>query len=356
MIYQFLVQINRVRKDLDDFSHTTDLDKADVILLYVKNEAWGWNTIKTLRAQSQHFLKPILLVADQNFENMPDLADEVLIWPADEEAWFQKLSRVFAICHKLRGLAPLPESLGETSAKKILVLRFLYSREGYVLRPRRNFQSSVGYTFPLVQVLFQVEPGREVAYIEGLQEAQLLTTRLVDKLNVCPRCEHTQINYRELCPHCHSLNINEEATVHHFRCAYVGRESEFRRGVKMECPKCKRELRHIGVDYDKPVEVLWCVDCNHNFSEPQLSCFCLVCAHTFAPEDAFIKQINECELSQEGYRAAEEATLPGFGLLSILKKELGFYRREVFIEYLRIEAFRCRRYRYPSTFARVNLK
>jgi len=177
----------------------------------------------------------------------------------------------------------------------------------------------------------------------------------VDRVNLCPRCDHTQINFRESCPKCGSLNIGDEPTIHHFRCAYVGRESEYQRGVKLICPKCSNELRHIGVDYDKPSEVLWCNDCDHNFAEPRLSCFCLVCAHKFSPEDADIRSIYTYSLAEAGLQAAEEGVLPGSGLLSILKKELGFYKNEVFSEYLRIEVARCLRYRFHSTLARFNL-
>jgi hypothetical protein len=245
--------------------------------------------------------------------------------------------------------------MGETNSRKVMVLRYLYSRPDVVLKPSRNFQSSVGYSYPLLQLLFAVDAGTEVSFVQSLEEAQLLNTKLVDKINVCPHCQHTQINFRELCPECRSLNINEETTIHHFKCAYVGKESQFWRGTKLNCPKCSGDLKHIGVDYDKPASVLWCNDCNHNFSDPLLSCFCLVCGSSFAPEDAFIKQINECSLSQEGYRAAEEGALPGYGLINILKKELGFYKSEVFMEYLRLETSRCRRYGYHSTFGKMNL-
>ncbi|MCH7755769.1 hypothetical protein IH970_11690, partial [candidate division KSB1 bacterium] len=100
--------------------------------------------------------------------------------------------------------------------------------------------------------------------------------------------------------------------------------------------------------------MLWCNDCNQNFSEPLLSCYCLACAKTFPPENTLIKQINEYQLSQDGIRAAEEGALPGSGLINILKKEVGFYKREAFMEMLRIEVFRCRRYEYKSTLSRFN--
>lgn len=356
LIYKFLVSINGFRKQLPKFVITEDFELADVLIVYAKNPEWGWNTIKTLRSQSKYFLKPLLLISDEDMANMSELVDEFLLSTATDVQILHKLERVFAVAQTVLQFGDLYASMGEANVKKILVLRFLYSRPEFTLRPLRNYHASVGYSYPLIQLLFQVEAGKEIHYIDELHEAQLLQTNLVDKINVCPHCEHAQINYRELCPHCNSLNIHEETTIHHYRCAYVGRESEFKQGLDLTCPKCSRQLKHIGVDYDKPADILWCNDCQQNFAEPVLSCFCLVCGKTFAPEDAFIKEINELRLSKEGVRAAEEGALPGFGIINILKKELGFYKHEVFMEFLRIESFRCRRYNYHSTFSKINFE
>ena len=62
------------------------------------------------------------------------------------------------------------------------MVRHLYTRESEILAPIRNHQSSVGYTFPAAQILFKVKPGEEVAFLEELEEAQLLTSKLIDKL------------------------------------------------------------------------------------------------------------------------------------------------------------------------------
>lgn len=355
-VRRFMNDLKRESDAFNELSFTEELDLADLILLYIKTDKWGHNKIQELRSEPKHFLAPILVLCEQDVGVSTDLIDDRIEWPALQTKFSEKITKLLDVCRKVQDLVAIPDSVGEIGLKKILVLRYLYTREGEVLRPSRNHRSSVGYTFPLAQTLFNVEPGQEFAFLESLEEAQLILPKLKDKVNVCPFCEHTQINFRELCPHCRSLNISEETTIHHFRCAYIGKESEFRQGLQLRCPKCGTELRHIGVDYDKPSEILWCTDCNHNFSEPLLSCFCLACAKTFPPENTLIKQVNEYTLAQDGFRAAEEGALPGSGLINILKKEVGFYKREVFMEMLRIEVSRCRRYKYKSTLSRFNLR
>ncbi|MFQ5649278.1 MAG: hypothetical protein ACE5IY_04995 [bacterium] len=352
--------LKRLREDMPYFRNvrlTRSLSAAHYLILHVLSEAWGWKAMRAIKSRPALFLKPILLLHECEATSLAGVVDEALPWPVSYTLFEEIVHNKFAhMTEKLDSLVELPKSLGELGLKKVLVLRFLYSRPNSVLEPVRDRCAKVGYSYPLVRLLFQVRAGVELEHLESLQEATVLSAKLVDRVNVCPHCEHTQINFRELCPHCNSLNINEEATVHHFRCAFVGRESEFARGEKLICPKCHNELRHIGVDYDKPSEVLWCGDCGHNFSDPRLSCFCLACATTFAPEEALVKQISAYTLAQEGYRAAEEGVLPGFGLINILKKELGFYKREVFLDYLQLEVARCKRYRVPSTLSKFELQ
>ncbi len=331
-------------------------DEADVILIHTNTDAWGWEAVKAIRTKPEHFLKTCLLLTQKHLAATADIVDQVLYWPLSPAVFFEALGKVAQFNEKLARLAEIPNSIGMLGLRKVLLLRYLYTRDPCVLLARRNFQSAAGYTYPLMQLLFNVEAGQEFNIIQSLEESQLLTSKLIDRVHICPFCEHAQINFRELCPNCNALNIGEETTIHHFRCAYVGKESEFKQDLELSCPKCSRTLEHIGVDYDKPAEVLWCNDCKHNFADPKLSCFCLACGKSFDPEDAFVRQIGDLTLTLEGFRAAEDGLLPGHGVISILKKELGFYKKEVFVEYLNLEASRCQRYKYHSTLARLNLK
>lgn len=336
-------------------SLTGTVDDADIIIVQSKNLDWGKNTLRHLKKQSNNFLKPVLLISTKPPEELQFLIDDSLQWPLTQDSFIESLEKLTNINQKLEMLEELAPSTNEFELKQVLLLRHLYSRETSTLKPQRNYTAKVGYTYPLANALFDVAPGVETQSLSILEEKKLLNFTIEDKVNLCPNCEHTHINYREICPHCKSLNIFEEATIHHFRCAHVGRESEYLHDGQLICPKCSRELRHIGVDYDKPSEILWCNSCNHNFSEPLLSCFCLACAHNFSPQDAFLENINEYTLSGEGMRAAEEGILPGLGITNILKKEVGFYNIQIFNELLQIELARCQRYKYESTLSKFNL-
>lgn len=119
-----------------------------------------------------------------------------------------------------------------------------------------------------------VEPRR---HAEALAEAGALSRTFFDRVHVCPDCNSSRLNVREECPACRGAAIDEEASVHHFACAHLALERAFRAGDKLVCPKCRKTLRHFGVDYDKPGSATVCNGCGHVDGEPAVGFRCIDC-------------------------------------------------------------------------------
>ncbi len=332
---------------------------ADVIVLYIADKAheqWGLETVNAIKAQPRLFLKPLLALSERHLEGFEDVVDEELILPVQPGSLESKIERLLSISRRANGLTAAQETLSGSVLSQILLLQFLYTRDNYLLKPRRDACSSLGYSYPLVQSLLNGSSGADVEVMEGLERSFLLKWELEDKVNLCPYCQHFQINFREICPECRSLEVKEEATIHHFRCACVGKETDFREGPVLRCPKCRKELRHIGVDYDRPTEDLWCASCGSNFYETQVQCYCINCGKIFPPEESLLKYIKTYSLTPEGVSAAQSGVLPGVGLMNLLEGEVYLYKYDVFKEFFRLEVLRCRRYKYASSLARVTMK
>jgi len=270
-----------------------------------------------------------------------------------EDSLSSRIEKLLSISRRVDDLDSMPAEEGLERQREILLLRYLLTREKRRFNPVRHLHSRFGYVYPAVRALFDLEAGDEFDLLDGLEDANLIRGDLVDRIHLCPFCRHYQVNFREICPDCQSLRIQEERTIHHFRCAYVGREKEFLKGNLLRCPKCGREIRHIGVDYDKPAANLWCRDCSSNFAEPMVSCFCLNCARSFAPDSALPMLVKSYSLTNNGKQAAEAGFIPETGLTEILKHEFGFYKPSVFQELLRLEIARCTRNDFDSTLGRV---
>ena len=187
---------------------------------------------------------------------------------------------------------------------QIRMLRYIFSRGGE-LKPSTNRMSKIGYDYPFIQSHLQMSHDNQLVDFLGRAEKDgLLHSTLVDHVHSCHSCDSTYLHYRECCPECHSIDIRSEDIIHHFVCAHVAPESDFKKDDHLECPKCDKELRHIGIDYDKPSSMYFCNQCGNKFQNPVMDAFCVDC-HTHSRLDELIsRKINSFTLSSTGERIA----------------------------------------------------
>ncbi len=138
-----------------------------------------------------------------------------------------------------------------------------------------------------------------------LQESGLLRATFFDRFPVCSHCQSARQTVREQCAKCRSANLTEEIFLHHFRCAYQGAEEEFRRGHDLVCPKCSRELLHLGADYDRPGSMMKCLSCGHAVSDAVVAFTCLDCGAQFDASDMVMRNAFSYALTERGYSFAE---------------------------------------------------
>jgi len=109
-----------------------------------------------------------------------------------------------------------------------------------------------------------------IKHLNGFASQDYFGRQTIDKVNICYDCNSSYLNFSECCTKCNSLDLKSEELVHHFRCAYVGPQSDFVKDEKLVCPKCDHQLKHIGIDYDKPSEIHTCKSCNHSSQETKM--------------------------------------------------------------------------------------
>jgi CheY-like chemotaxis protein len=127
-----------------------------------------------------------------------------------------------------------------------------------------------------------------------------LQKEFFDRFHTCYRCSSSRLHIREECATCNSAQLREEAYIHHFRCGFQGVDTDFRHGDTLTCPKCRQELLHFSVDYDKPGTLLVCGQCGHAESEPTVGFLCMDCNAHCATDRAATIDIYSYKLTQEG--------------------------------------------------------
>ncbi len=182
----------------------------------------------------------------------------------------------------------------------IKALHYAYTRN-VSLTPYRDRTSPVGYHIPFLSSI--VSDGEIVSYLQLLDKwsaKSKLTTYLIDKVNCCNTCYSSYLNFHETCSKCSSIELNYENLIHHFRCAYIGPESDFKKGDHLECPKCDKALNHIGIDYDKPAEIAKCKCCGHTSQETKMKARCVDCGEHNDLSQLNTLLIKRYELTAQG--------------------------------------------------------
>jgi hypothetical protein len=254
----------------------------------------------------------------------PARAEEALAqWRAGPH-WFRPafVDPASAVPHLADGAAPWDEALrvahhADAIARSLTLdpatLRFderllyhLYLREPAELVPVRDRNAKYLYRYPIVESL---EQGQEDsgAWLGALVRRNLLQPgTLVDRTRHCRQCASAHLHFLDVCPHCSSIEIRKGASLHCFACGHVAPEGDFHGDLGLVCPKCNAHLRHIGVDYDRPLTQFACARCHHAFIEPAVIVRCLDCAAEDDPSALDVREVSVLRLSPHG-RAALRA-------------------------------------------------
>jgi hypothetical protein len=182
-----------------------------------------------------------------------------------------------------------------------------------------------------------------------LARRDYLEERFLDRVSVCPKCASHHLNVREICPGCRRAHLANEGLLHHFRCGYVGRLSEFSTvddgdGSRL-CPKCNRKLHHIGTEYDRLGKAFVCRECGVISENPPVEAACLACgAHTPA-EDLVSVDVFSYVLTSLGSAAIRRGSLLDSDDELVFIAGAPVYRRWVILEFLDHEMKRLRHFK-----------
>jgi len=210
---------------------------------------------------------------------------------------FQQLQ---PLLDRLRRLPPIEPGADRAA---LYVLALAETREQAITAHRApHIAQTIEY--PL---LFGVPNPRSV--LEGLAEAGLLKRQFFDRLFICRQCNSSRLLVREVCGSCRSSDISELSLVHHYSCGHQAPEPHFIPGEGYQCPKCRKQLRHYGVDYDKPGRVTNCNTCSSTMAEPTAWFVCLDCHAEDACEDCAMQTWHHYEITSDGIAAVRSGSL-----------------------------------------------
>jgi hypothetical protein len=169
--------------------------------------------------------------------------------------------------------------------------------------------------------------------LEDLARGGYLKRQFYNKIIFCPVCNSQDLHFATLCPKCGSGHIVSTRVIEHSACGMLATEDEFRNGIGFACPKCHRELRLLGSDYQmpgvyfkchacaeltqKPLEKWRCSNCHEEMERDEIRELCLysfqlseVPAEPDIPGSIPRGQIEEF-LGHEGYEVQRNVKVTG---------------------------------------------
>ena len=186
-------------------------------------------------------------------------------------------------------------------------LQYIFTRNAEII-PQKNRTNKLGYAFPFINLFHDEESLKLFTLFNKIEKDQLITGTLKDQVQLCNPCHDSFLVYKETCPKCNSIDITPQDIIHHFVCAHVAPEEDFKveGSDEMECPKCTKSLRHIGIDYDKPSAVYHCNNCSNDFQNATVMAECHSCNHQNQLDELTQVSIKKYTLTMKGIQTIQQ--------------------------------------------------
>ncbi|MCG2588426.1 hypothetical protein [Rhodohalobacter sulfatireducens] len=255
-----------------------DASHADAIVVQTDSEFEAMETLREVRSDSSRTisLKPVFVSSYTNCgENIRLLFDGT--WT--EEHPENQLQFIRKITGSLKNLNTEVHELDFRRALSQRICQYLYSRVT-TLQPIRARYVNTGYAYSFISSIFKSSEGlKAIDLLDEMHQDGYVDGQRNEIIQSCNHCSGGYFNYRECCPSCGSPDLQSSDLIHHFVCAHVGPEDTFKNDDRLECPKCDKELRHIGIDYDKPSSMYTCRSCRNQFQNATVKALCVDCGN-----------------------------------------------------------------------------
>ncbi len=162
------------------------------------------------------------------------------------------------------------------------------------------------FEHPLLTI-WQVPVADSFTWLSRLRKKGWLESAgLHNRIRLCNTCSSGHLNYIDVCPSCQDIDIELRASLHCFSCGHVGNQDSFRKAPGLSCPNCLITLRHIGVDYDRPIENQYCNHCQSLFTDAEVEAQCLDCDARSGVDQLRVRNLHRYALSPSGRRIVRQ--------------------------------------------------
>lgn len=325
------------------------------VIIEVKNLDFVRLIVSSIRSNQSPdiFLKPIVLLKKEpvDLPVLDELADGS-IRSLDELHTVANIAE--RISNRVHDLT-FTNSISFEAEMITKLISLLYTKEKKTVEPVPYVYSNINYYYPLLSVNFDLaEEHSALTILKIAEDEGILRSEYFDRVYLCSSCSSAHLSYREVCPKCNSSDTTPDDIIHHFPCGYVGPMKDYKNQIddKLDCPKCNKRLRHIGVDYDKPSIIYECNHCTHKFQDYYVNAKCLVCQSDKAVDQLRAIDIRSYRLTKKG----ELAAIKGFVTTTKdIDETVGTIKYDTFKTMLKYEIERLKQTEGASNLCAINI-
>ncbi len=278
-------------------------DEAPLLVIFDFDEHITRASVVNLRRRSAYRYCPMYA-----WDSLPDDCDMMLDGVFDESAYHkaEQMHERLVLCQrhdKENGDEDNP--IDEDT--NIILCRYLFTRKKKGFLPEVTWKNKYGFSYPMLHALLAEGNANDHWYVLNalVKRGYLEISETPEEIQTCPGCEGGLLNFKNCCPNCESVDLHIEPFVHCFSCGNVGPIKEFMRHQELVCLRCQTTLKHIGIDYDKPLEDKICEHCQHRFFEPNTLFMCLTCDRGGDPGTLKGRKLSTFSLTKKGEQFAK---------------------------------------------------
>ncbi|WP_150466659.1 hypothetical protein [Francisella sp. SYW-9] len=269
-------------------------EDIDAFVLNTNNLEEFLHIIKRIRASIYTYLKPVFCV-DASFV---DYTATVFTTCA---ALAEFIEMVNAEISTIEEISQKKDNIKQDWQARFLI--YLYTRRSVLtLDVRSDLSRKSFFSYPIIDVFCQTKDFDYFGWIKELAERQIIKSKnFVKSFFCCSSCHSARALFSERCPDCKSENILLADFLHCYTCGNIAPEREFMLDDELVCSQCKTKLKHIGHDYDRPLESYSCNDCGSIFVEPEVITECLDCGFKTLTEKMIKQRVSNYDLTKKAH-------------------------------------------------------
>ncbi len=237
----------------------------------------------------------------QMLEKQPDAKVILETASSKDEESVRELIRlgVYHYLEKPIRFENLKKIIGILEEEELILSKSSSSQEsedkGYKLIDRQFNVNKRGSLSRLIE-LSQFSKDDVSAYVEKLESAGNIVALTDIREVCCNSCGSLKLSQLFQCPSCKNSRFEQTKLIEHFDCGNFSQDSTY---VDDKCPKCKKQIKALGVDYRIMSNRYVCKNCSDVFQDVFTEYLCLKCNNTFKMDDGKWKESMEYKLIKD---------------------------------------------------------